>query len=364
MTERLRWSPEWLVAPGEILVDALEERRMTQAELARRMARPLKTISEIATGKAAITPETAIQLERTLGITAATWLGLEARYREAQARERDRAELKEHVAWLRQFPKRELLARGIVLRQSSPPQQAAELLSFFGVSNPAGWTQHWGEIAASYRMSPKSRVSRFAVALWLRAAERAVETESLPAFDRDRLRAIVPSLPPLSRALVPGAAVGQARERLESAGVGLLVIEGIRGAPASGAIRWISGSPWIILTLRHKTDDQLWFSLLHEIGHLVEGNRRVEVAEELEHDEFVDPEDEPANDFAREVLLPSADLQRWLSDHTVDRQAIREFAANQGVAPGIVVGRLQREGVIEKGRFNDLKRSLDARNAS
>jgi addiction module HigA family antidote len=71
------------------LVEALEERGMSQADLGARMARPLKTISEIATGKAAITPETAIQLERTLGISAALWLGLESRYREALARERD-----------------------------------------------------------------------------------------------------------------------------------------------------------------------------------------------------------------------------------------------------------------------------------
>ena len=68
MTEVPRWNPTWAVSPGEVLVEALEERDMTQAELARRMARPLKTISEIATGKAAITPETAIQLERALGI--------------------------------------------------------------------------------------------------------------------------------------------------------------------------------------------------------------------------------------------------------------------------------------------------------
>src|SRR6266702_614214 len=125
MTESA-WNPSWAVSPGEVLSEALEERGMSQAELSRRMARPLKTISEIATGKAAVTPETAIQLERTLGISAATWLGLESRYREAQARERDLAELKGHITWFRRFPISELVARGIVAHDARAPDQAAQ----------------------------------------------------------------------------------------------------------------------------------------------------------------------------------------------------------------------------------------------
>src|SRR5205809_5500461 len=99
-----RWMADWAVAPGEVLVEALDERGMTQGELARRMARPLKTVSEIATGKAAITADTAIQLERTLGISARIWLGLESRFREHKARERDNATLDELKAWVGGFP--------------------------------------------------------------------------------------------------------------------------------------------------------------------------------------------------------------------------------------------------------------------
>ena len=67
--DRTAWQRDWAVAPGEILQEALEDRDMSQSELARRMGRPVKTINEIVNGKAAITPDTAIQLELTLGIT-------------------------------------------------------------------------------------------------------------------------------------------------------------------------------------------------------------------------------------------------------------------------------------------------------
>lgn len=362
MTDTETWNPTWAVPPGEILVEALEERGMTQAELGRRMARPLKTISEIATGKAAITPETAIQLERALGISAATWLGLESRYREAQARERDLVDLKDHLVWMKNFPLRDLVSREIVARDATAPQQAVELLSFFGVSNPAGWDQHWGQITASYRLSERLPVSPYAVAIWIREAEREAEREALdvelPSYSAARLHALVPELRPLSRALVVGGAIDRARELLRSAGVGLVLIQGVSGAPASGAVRWIRGNPWIVLTLRYRTDDQLWFSLFHEIGHLFEGGRRRDVVEELEDQELPRDDEQAANGFAREALLPQADLDRWLENGSINPRAIRDFADAQDVAPGIVVGRLQRDRRIPPGQFNDLKRHV------
>src|SRR4051812_18759197 len=75
------WRPDWAVLPGTLLEEALADRGMSQAEIARRMDRPVKTINEIVKGKAAITPETAIQLERVLSIPASFWNNLETRYR-------------------------------------------------------------------------------------------------------------------------------------------------------------------------------------------------------------------------------------------------------------------------------------------
>lgn len=354
----IAWSPTWAVSPGEVLTEALEERGMSQAELGRRMARPLKTISEIATGKAAITPETAIQLERALGISAGMWLGLESRYREARARERDREELQSHVAWLRKFPIKDLVARGILSRGSGAPRRAGELLSFFGVSSPAGWEQYWGEVAASYRMSERLNVSPYAVTVWLRDAEQRVGERDLPEYSADRLRSLIPELRSLTRASTIAGAIGLAQDLLESAGVGLVLIEGITGAPASGAVRWIRGRPWIILTLRHRVDDQFWFSLFHEVGHLLEGGRRRDVVEELDDDVLTRNDEATANEFARETLLPTRYVDEWVARASIDRGAIQEFAASQGVAPGIVVGRLQRDGRIPRSRFNDLKRPV------
>lgn len=88
------YRPDKISAPGETLLDLLEEREMSQVELAKRMGRPLKTINEIVKGKTAITSETAIQLERALGAPAEFWNQREANYvGQGRSRARNRSPL-------------------------------------------------------------------------------------------------------------------------------------------------------------------------------------------------------------------------------------------------------------------------------
>ena len=79
------------IPPGEVLAEELEARGMTQRELAARLGRPAQAVNEIIKGKKAITAETALELEKALGIGAHFWANLEADYRITLARNRQRA---------------------------------------------------------------------------------------------------------------------------------------------------------------------------------------------------------------------------------------------------------------------------------
>jgi addiction module HigA family antidote len=80
------YQPDYVSSPGETLLETLETIGMSQVELAKRMGRPVKTINEIIQRKAAITAETALQLEQVLHIPASFWLKREQHYRESLAR--------------------------------------------------------------------------------------------------------------------------------------------------------------------------------------------------------------------------------------------------------------------------------------
>lgn len=72
--------PDLPVHPGEVLADELEARGMTQRELAAALGRPVQVVNGIARGKKAITADTAVALERALGISAKMWMNLQADY--------------------------------------------------------------------------------------------------------------------------------------------------------------------------------------------------------------------------------------------------------------------------------------------
>jgi addiction module HigA family antidote len=358
---RQAWRPDWTVKPGEVLLEALEDRGISQSELARRMARPQKTVNEITTGRAAITPETAIQLESALGISADVWLGLETRYRADLARARSDDELEAYEDWARLFPLKLLRAHGLI-EASSGPSATRDLLRFFGVSSPTGWTQHWGQISAAYRLSASASVSHESVSAWLRWAEIEADRLELGRFDADSVVNVLRE----SRSLTRKALFSQAQEdlqrRLAAAGVGMIVLPSLPGAPASGAARWHRGRGLITLSLRYLSDDQLWHSIYHEAGHLVLARRGTSVIEEIGSDDG--DHEEAADRFARNLLIPEEDWAEFVSRASFRQRDVEQFAKGQGVAAGIVVGRLQHDGLVLPSQLGRLKRRLEPMTAA
>ncbi len=102
--------------------------------------------------------------------------------------------------------------------------------------------------------------------------------------------------------------------------------------------------------------DVFWFSLFHELGHVLRhGKRHVY----LEHDAGVGPEaralEDEADAFASERLIPERALDEFLTTGPVTAARVASFADHVGVAPGIVVGRLQHLGVLRHDQLNDLR---------
>src|SRR5262245_16338701 len=123
-----QYAPTSVSPPGETLLEILEARGMSQADLADRTGRPKKTINEIIQGKAAITPETALQFELVLGIPAAFWNARERNYREAIARSRESEALQNYVQWMEAFPYRAMVKSGWIQNASTAAERVSILL--------------------------------------------------------------------------------------------------------------------------------------------------------------------------------------------------------------------------------------------
>lgn len=351
---------DWVVSPGEVLGEALEERGMTQAELARRMGRPTKTINEIVNAKAAVTPETAIQLERALGISAAFWNGMEKRYRESLADLRSQEELKRYVTWVRQFPVKQMIESDLLPNETGS-RLVASLLRYFGVSSPTGWDKFWVHGGIDFRLASAGEPDLPALAAWVRWGEIEAEKVTAGPFDAAAFRQVLVKARDSTRSGLFDLTVSTLREDCAKAGVVVVLLPEFRGARTSGAARWLSADRALIqLSARYKTADQFWFSFFHEAGHLLNENRRSDVVEEaLEIDEHDSPSERQADAYARSLLIPQSSYEEFVSRQDFSEDSIQQFAATQRLDPGIVLGRLQRDGHVPRRQLNYLKRRID-----
>lgn len=354
--QRIRYRPDYATRPGEVLEAYLDALGMTKAELAERCGRPTKTISEIIHGKTAITPETALQLERVLGRPASLWQNLEAAYRLHVAAESEKGELSAHAAWAKPFPTKILVERGLMDLPADDADLVGKLLAFFGVGSVPGWRASFGQLQVAYRRSPAFTAAPENVATWLRIGEIEAQTLQCGPFDKGGFKAALAEL----RALTVRP-FGLARDRLVArcaqVGVAVAFVPELPRTHLSGIARWLSKDKALIqLTLRYRTADHLWFSFFHEAAHvLLHGKKPIFIDED--GGDRSELEDE-ANRFASDHLISPQALARFVAKGEFSRRAVQLFAAKEGIAAGIVVGRLQHDRLMPHSHLNDLKERL------
>ena len=352
MATDVRVWPDIAIPPGDLLAETLETLGMSQAELARRAGRPVQAINEIIRGTKEITPETSLQLERVLGVPAHIWTRLEADYRYTRARLEDQARLKVELPRASKYPYATMAALGWVRRTGIAVERVQELLHFFGVAS----LQHVPAIeAAAFRRSAKLQASREVLAAWLRQGERAAQQEPVRRFSAPRLRAALTDLRALTRR-TPEEFEPRLRPLLAEAGVALALVPHLPGTGAHGATRWLRPDRALVqMSIRYRWDDIFWFSLFHELGHVLLHGRGAVFIES----EDGDREDEPERDadrFASDHLIPPSAYEAFRPRPDYRTQAaVVEFAREQGIAPSIVVGRLQHEGHLPHSHLNNLR---------
>lgn len=356
-----RWLylPDEVSAPGETLQELLDERGITQKELAVRTGRPIKTINEIIKGKAQITPETAVQFERTLGLPAAFWNEREAHYRGFLARLDAEQNAERWLTWLDELPLKELMKCGYLpkLRMSRDNRRILldAALKFFGVASPEEWKKIYSTPQAAYRRTRQEQSDRAAIGSWLRLGELVAERSECGRFDEKRFRNILGEVRTLTTTS-PDHFEPEMQRLCAEAGVVLAFVPSIPRAHVSGAARWLKSRAVIQLSLYGKTNDRLWFTFFHEAAHILLHGRNEVFLDDIGHIAKQSDLEKEANQLAARFLIPP-DMEKELPSLDTE-QSIKIFAQQINIHPGIVVGRLQHEQLVPYARFNWLKETF------
>ena len=351
---KYKFEPDYAVPPGTTLKEVLDTKGMSQADLCLRTGLAEKTVSQIVNGVAPISFETAEKLELATGVPASFWNTREVAYRQAIAQNDEVERLAGFKEWLKEIPIKELVSRELIPESKDAVVLVREAFKFFQVSSVETWRRTWTNPAAQYRgRAAHSRHPGF-VAAWLRMGELKATAIDCEPFDAKRFAEALRE----ARELTVESATswqGELEDLFAPTGVAVVFVKEIPRAGVSGVARWLSKDKALIqVSLKFKSDDQLWFSFFHEAGHILLHGKRKMFIEFGRHDDTA--EEKEANDFARNLLIPpthSAELAQLKT-----KRSIKAFAKEVGVSPGIVVGRLQFDGILPPSHCNDLKRKI------
>ena len=350
--------------PGEVVADYLEFHGWAQSDLARRAGLTPKTISEICNGKGPISAPTALAFEKVLQRPAHFWLNLQRQFDEAQARRTELAKSAQWESWARKFPLKEMRKLRFLPEGKS---EVETLLHFLGVSSPDSWNAVWSASDVAYRQTRKFTTSVEAISAWVRETELAAAELQTADFSEQLLRSSIKELRSLTRTKADNI-MEPIQNICAAAGVAVVWVPELPHCGISGCARWVSDKKALIaLTLRYKTDDQMWFTFFHELGHVLLHRRKrsfvLDNAAGDLSDQVVDPEmqeyEGEANRFAADTLIPPTALGDFVRRKSFTNEDIHNFSEEIGVGPGIVVGRLQRERLLARHQGNALKQTLN-----
>jgi plasmid maintenance system antidote protein VapI len=354
MTKQYAFEPDYIVPPGATLKETLDARGMSQTDLALRLGLAEKTVSQIINGIAPISYDTAEKLELVTGVPASFWNQRELTYREGLAKRQAAERHEADISWLREIPVKELVSRGFLEESTEDAAMVRRALAFFGAGSVESWRNAWAAPEALYRGKLAQQKHPGFVAAWLRIGELYADGVECEPFDAREFRKALNDLRQLT---VQRAKIWRQQmvELCRAAGVAVVFTKEIPRASVSGATRWLTKDKALLqLSLKYKTDDQLWFTFFHEAGHILLHGKKQVFLEFGATDKT--EEEREANRFAQDMLIPPAVANRL--PYLKSKAQIVQFAGEINRAPGIVVGRLQREKLLPPSHCNDLKRKL------
>ncbi len=332
--------------PGATIKEQLNDRGMSQREFAARMDMSEKHISRLINGDVQLTPEVAVRLEVVLGVPAKFWNNLEAIYREKLVKVEAENAMEADETLVKQLPYREMAKFGWVPETRDSKEKVVNLRKYFEVVELSLLENNQITRIACRRLAVTEK-SDFALLAWAQEAKiKAREVKTAPINIKELIN-IIPDIR-LMTVMKPKEFCPKIKDMLAECGIALIFLPHLQGSFLQGA-SFMDGNKIVVgMTARGKDADKFWFSLFHEFAHIILGHIG-------QINGTSDDDENDANEWSRDILIPVADFEDFVEKSSFSESSVRSFAKQQGIAPGIVVGRLQNEGFIKHSVMNNLK---------
>lgn len=339
------------IPPGATVKEQLVDRGMNQKEFAVRMGLSEKHVSKLINGEVHLTMDVARRLELVLGLPAQFWCNLEAVYREKIAKAHRENAMDSDMEFAKKFPYKEMAQNGWVADVSKGRERVEGLRKFFEVVELDYLQDNLIPTGIACRRLMETEKSYYALVAWAQKAKLEGRKMHTKPVNIKTLAKRMPEIRNLT-VMMPDKFCPKLQEILADCGVAIVFLPCLGGSFLHGATFYNGDKIILGMTVRGKDADKFWFSLFHELGHIILGhisNKKGTTSEE----------EAQADAYSEDMLIPKEHFSKFVDSYAINENAIVEFARQEGIDAGIVLGRLQKYGYVQYGRYKKLKKQYN-----
>lgn len=346
--KKLTYIPDLAVHPGVTLRENMEYLTISNKELSLRTGITEKHLSQIVNEEASLTADTAIKLEKAMGISADFWNNLQANYDIILSKIKAQEDLKKEINLVGQYNYSELAQYGLVKKTRDAIERVSELQNYFQVSSLL-YVPKIGSIAFrnnSGSVKPESLLT------WLRFGEiKAKDLIMTVPFDEKKLRS---SLVEMKKLINKKDFFKDLQKLCADSGVILVHTPYFKNIKINGAVRWYKDNPLIQINSKGSYCDIFWFTFFHEVGHIVLHGKKDQF---LDYDGLVKNEKEKeADEFASELLVPKNEYSKLVSRSNISLNDLLIFCKKLDINISVLIGRFAHDGLLswsQASRFRE-----------
>ena len=333
MSNYIEYDDKIAFHPGYYIKEIIDESGLTQRDFAYRLGTTPKNLSLLIRGEQSLSTDIAMKLSRMLGTSVSYWLNLQNAYDALIAEFKSREELAQEKAVFSVLDYRYFREHfGLPDLPRKTEEQIVQVREFLNVATLSVFKKR--DMAVSFRsdIGELSEANVIKANIMVQLATNIALKAAAPKFNKALFEEAVQYALTLTKE--HGTFYPLIKEAFRKAGVVFVILPNISGSRINGATKKVGNSIMLLVNDRRLYSDSFWFTLFHEIGHIMNGDYGISFESEFGEQEEI------ANKYAEDMLIPYEYYSRFVEDGRFDIQTIKVFASSIDRDPGIVLGRL------------------------
>ena len=343
--------------PGVYVKDAIDELGLSQSEFALRTGLSIKNVSTLINGESNITFDVAVKLAGFFRNSVEGWINLQTKY-SLYLNESKRIKEYEEDWEITKIINKDFCSNLLNINIDSKHKEntvdklreSLNVVTLTNLKSP--------DMYAFCRTSVLKDVDEKTVILrnaWISIAEKEARKMVCTEYNKERISDNMLYLRSLT--LRGPEVIGtELKDFLSTCGIKLVILPFLSGSNISGVTKWISNENCAMVAVNDygKDADKIWFSIFHEVGHAIKNHKR-HLTISFNKDNIQDEDELEANEFAKTLLIDKDEYRKFVEKGDYSPSSIQSFSKKQSVADFIVVGRLQKDGLVRWNQLQSLK---------